>query len=91
MKIAYNKKISTIVLVCFGVISLIIVNGCVESKAIAEKSGMKLWSENCSRCHNAPPSSAFSNEEWKTIGMHMQSRAILTKMETDKIITFLQN
>ena len=90
MKIA-SKKISTAVLICFGALSLTSINGCIESKNIAEKSGMKLWSENCSRCHNSPSSSAFSNEEWKTIGLHMQSRAILTKTETDKIITFLQN
>lgn len=72
------------------VISLIILNGCVESKKIADKGGAQLWAENCQRCHNTPSPATFSHEQWKTIGMHMQTRAQLTGKERDKIIAFLQ-
>lgn len=91
MKSTYIKKLTTIILICFGVASLVTVNGCVESKHIAEKNGMKLWSQNCQRCHFSPSSNGFSNEEWKTVSLHMQTRALLTNKEIDKVIEFLQN
>ena len=65
--------------------------GCVESKKIAMKSGVQLWAENCQRCHNAPSPGSFSASQWETIGMHMQSRALLTENEKNKIIVFLQS
>ncbi len=91
MKIISINKIATIALVCFGVSGLISLNSCVEGKKSAAKSGMQLWSENCGRCHNSPSSNNFSQEEWRTVGLHMQSRALLTNKETDKIIEFLSN
>ena len=91
MKIQYNKKIIAMALLSFGVFSLVATNGCMESKQISEKNGMQLWSENCQRCHNTVSSNTFSAAEWKTVGMHMQSRAMLTDKERDKIVEFLQN
>ena len=72
------------------VVSLIVLNGCVENKKIADKSGAQLWAENCQRCHNTPSPASFSHEQWITIGMHMQTRAQLTEKERDKIVAFLQ-
>ncbi len=65
--------------------------GCVESKQMAMKGGVQLWAENCQRCHNAPSPGAFSASQWETIGMHMQSRALLTENEKNKIVAFLQS
>jgi nitrate/TMAO reductase-like tetraheme cytochrome c subunit len=90
MKATITKKVVTIALVSLGVAGLITVNGCVESKEVAAKSGAQLWAENCSRCHNTPAPTTFSQEQWKTVGMHMQSRALLTNNERDKIVEFLQ-
>jgi cytochrome c2 len=84
------KKILTIISICFGIALFIFVNGCVESKQVAAKSGAQLWAENCQRCHNTPSPTSFSSEQWKTIGMHMQTRALLTNNERDKIVEFLQ-
>lgn len=64
--------------------------GCVESQKIAMKTGTQLWVENCQRCHNTPSPTSFSSSQWETIGMHMQSRALLTENEKNKIIAFLQ-
>ena len=64
---------------------------CKESQKVADKSGAQLWAENCQRCHNAPSANTFFREKWKIIGMHMQTRALLTNEERDKIITFLQS
>lgn len=69
---------------------IVIVNGCTASKKVSAKSGAQLWAENCQRCHNIPSPSTFSPEKWETIGMHMQSRALLTDKERDKIVAFLK-
>ncbi|HUZ60061.1 MAG TPA: cytochrome c [Hanamia sp.] len=63
---------------------------CASSAKITAKSGAQLWAENCQRCHNTPSPSTFSPEKWETIGMHMQSRALLTNTERDKIVAFLK-
>lgn len=71
--------------------TLLLNTGCAESKQVAAKSGVQLWAENCQRCHNAPSPNSFSASQWETIGMHMQSRALLTENEKNKIIAFLQS
>lgn len=67
----------------------IIVVSCVSAK-ITDKSGTQLWSENCQRCHNTPPSSAFTNAQWEVINTHMRQRAMLTEDEYKKITEFMQ-
>ncbi len=91
MKYLYNKKttISTAFLIMIG-LNIVILNSCAVSQKIATKSGVQLWSENCQRCHNTPPPSTFSPEKWETIGLHMQSRALLTETEKEKIVAFLK-
>jgi len=64
--------------------------GCKVSQKVAAKTGAQLWAENCQRCHNTPSPSSFSHEQWETIGLHMQSRALLTDAERDKIVDFLK-
>ncbi len=76
---------------CLYFMTLFFNIGCVESQKIASKSGVLLWAENCQRCHNTPSPTSFSAEQWETIGMHMQSRALLTENEKNKIVAFLQS
>jgi hypothetical protein len=64
--------------------------GCKPSQQVSAKSGVQLWAENCQRCHNTPSPSSFSHEQWETIGLHMQSRALLTDQEREKIVGFLK-
>lgn len=66
-----------------------IVESCVSTK-VTDKSGTTLWSENCQRCHNTPPSSAFTNTQWEVINTHMRQRAMLTEDEYKKITEFMQ-
>lgn len=61
------------------------------SQQVSEKSGVQLWGENCTRCHDAPSPSEYNRGRWAVIGKHMQVRANLTKNETDKIIEYLSN
>lgn len=67
----------------------IFIISCVSTK-IADKSGTQLWSENCQRCHNTPPSSAFTNTQWEVINTHMRQRAMLIESEYKKIMEFMQ-
>lgn len=63
---------------------------CKASQQVSAKSGAQLWAENCQRCHNTPSPSSFSPEQWETVGMHMQTRALLTDEEKTKIVNFLK-
>lgn len=87
------KKINFIIGVVVSVfVGTIFIQSCSSSKEIiANKSGAQLWGENCIRCHNSPSPVDFNDEQWKTIGLHMQVRANLTKDETAKIIDFLNS
>lgn len=91
MKLNNNKQFTILsLLVVFVGSMIILLNSCTASQKISMKSGAQLWSENCQRCHNTPSPSTFSPEQWETIGMHMQSRALLTNSERDKIVDFLK-
>jgi cytochrome c2 len=91
MKIIYSRKLTvlSIIVVLTGSMTAIL-NSCAVSQKVAAKSGAQLWAENCQRCHNTPSPSTFSPEKWETIGMHMQSRALLTDKEREKIVEFLK-
>ncbi len=68
-----------------------ILNACVASQKVADKTGVQLWGENCGRCHNAPGPGEFNNDNWDIVGMHMQVRANLTKTDVQKITEFLKS
>lgn len=88
--ISLRNLVIILITVFVAVTSITTVNSCKLSQSVAAKSGAQLWAENCQRCHNTPSPSSFSPEQWETIGMHMQSRALLTKQERDKIVDFLK-
>jgi cytochrome c2 len=91
MKILFSKKITILsLLVSLIVLTVLILNSCTVSQKVQSKSGAQLWTENCQRCHNIPSPSTFSPEQWETIGMHMQSRGLITDKERDKIVAFLK-
>lgn len=86
------KKIKFISLLIGAVfVASLLIQSCASSKEmISYKSGAQLWGENCIRCHNTPSPVDFNDAQWKTIGLHMQVRANLTKDETEKVVAFLQ-
>lgn len=85
------QRLSAVLIIVAAVITITSINGCAPSKAVAAKTGVQLWSENCQRCHNTPSPSTFSPEMWETVGMHMQTRALLTEDERKKIVEFLKS
>jgi cytochrome c2 len=90
MKILFNKKPTIITAISLIILLMAIFSGCAVSQKIEAKSGAQLWAENCQRCHNTPSPSTFSPEQWETVGMHMQTRALITDKERDKIVAFLK-
>ncbi|MGN6177738.1 MAG: c-type cytochrome [Mucilaginibacter sp.] len=90
MKTFSKNNIVGIVIASVSILALLSASGCFTSKEVAAKSGAQLWAENCQRCHNTPSPSSFSPQQWQTIGMHMQTRALLTNAERDKIVAFLK-
>ena len=63
---------------------------CPPDRNAAAKSGVQLWTENCTRCHNLRPATTLSDAEWDVALMHMRVRANLTAEEHKKIVEFLK-
>lgn len=83
------KRNTLIIVSAMILTAVIVIASCVSAK-VTDKSGSQLWGENCMRCHNSPPSSAFTNAQWEVITTHMRQRAMLTEDEYKKITEFLQ-
>jgi cytochrome c2 len=91
MKMLKTKNKSLIIALLFSVSTIAaLMDSCKPTQQIAAKTGVQLWAENCQRCHNTPSPNTFSPEQWETIGMHMQTRALLTESERKKIVEFLK-
>ena len=61
-----------------------------RTEETSAKPGFIKWKENCSRCHNIPSPSGYTDEQWEIIGSHMRVRAYLTQKETKEIVLFLK-
>jgi cytochrome c2 len=90
MKTQSIKKITVISIIGSLFVLAMVIDGCKASQAVSSKSGAQLWAENCQRCHNTPSPNSFSPEQWETVGLHMQSRALITDEERNKIVAFLK-
>jgi cytochrome c2 len=91
METLKNRRLILISVSMLSIFTLIFTLGaCVTNQKIAVKSGAQLWAENCQHCHNTPPPNTFSPEQWETIGMHMETRALITHAERVKIVDFLK-
>ena len=88
IKFTHQKTIA----LCLSILTIgaIFIESCTVSQKVANKSGAQLWAENCQHCHNLPSPDSFSPDQWETIGMHMQTRALITEKEKNKIVDFLQ-
>jgi cytochrome c2 len=89
-KLSIKRISSNILLLFLGITIITVIYSCKASQKVAAKSGAQLWAENCQRCHNTPSPSTFSPEQWETVGMHMQTRALITDDERKKIVDFLK-
>lgn len=84
-----------LILTAFGILVL---SGCStdgrfensDAEIKVARGGAQLWAENCRRCHNLRPPTAFSDDEWEVIVNHMRTRAHLTANESRLITEFLK-
>jgi cytochrome c2 len=91
MKMLKTKNITILIVTLFCITTLVaMMDSCKPTQKVAAKTGVQLWAENCQRCHNTPSPNTFSPEQWETIGMHMQTRALITDDERKKIVAFLK-
>jgi cytochrome c2 len=90
MKTKSIQKKTFIIVSGFLLVISLAFAGCKASQVISNKTGAQLWSENCQRCHNTPSPNSFSPEQWETVGLHMQSRSLITDEERNKIVAFLK-
>lgn len=90
MKLLKTNKLASLLAALFITTITSVGIGCKASQSVAAKTGVQLWAENCQRCHNTPSPATFSPEQWETIGMHMQTRSLITEDERKKIVAFLK-
>lgn len=91
MKNLLRPKTLPIFITFAFIIIVIILNSCKPSALIAAKPGAQLWTENCTRCHNTPPPSIYSDAQWEAVGEHMRYKANLTDQEVTKVVAFLKS
>ena len=80
---------------CLCLFAMFLISNCAVNKnskeKIVDRTGLQLWTDNCSRCHNVPGPGEYSDDEWDVIGAHMRVRAYLSEKEADNIIIFLKS
>jgi len=86
-----KKLIGFIGMIVIGVLVALNISSCTASEAASSQQGAELWANNCLRCHNTPPPSAYNDEEWNAIVNHMQKVAGFTVKDADKIAKFMQS
>jgi len=88
-----RRKYSTILgfLIATTIGLMTIISGCATTSPKTDQaSGAQLWAQKCQSCHNAPPPSAWSTQQWDVIINHMRVKANLTNEEAKKIVAFLK-
>jgi hypothetical protein len=90
-----SHGLRSVFIFCLFLFALILIPNCAVNKNpkenIKDRSGLQLWTDNCSRCHNVPGPGEYSDDEWEVIGAHMRVRAYLSEKEADNIIIFLKS
>jgi len=79
-----------------GVVS--IVTGAPSAKKSESKKvqagdfirGVRIWADNCTRCHNLRDPKEFNDREWQVVMTHMRVRAGLTGQEMRDVLAFMQ-
>ena len=59
--------------------------------AVSGRSDAELWSQSCSRCHNARDPAYYTPGQWTLVMQHMRTRGYLTGEETRRIAAFLKD
>ena len=77
--------------------AIVFFSGMLQSVALADSSGvsgneekgLKLWTDNCSRCHNFRSPKEYTAKDWHVIMQHMRVQAGLTGQEARDVYAYL--
>ena len=61
----------------------------ISASSNKNMSGVQLWADNCSRCHNARSPTEFTPNQWNTIMLHMRIQGGLTGQEAKAVQEYL--
>lgn len=88
-KFSMKARSGLLIVLITGIMMLL--SACASTSPKEQQaSGAQLWAQKCQSCHNAPPPSAMSTEQWDVIIYHMRVKANLTNQEAKKIVAFLK-
>jgi len=62
----------------------------VPTKALAQSSGVEIWSQRCGMCHNQQPADRYTADKWGSIMTHMTLTARLTSAQAEEVLNFLK-
>ena len=62
----------------------------VQKKSRKELTGAELYAINCNRCHPERYAPERTEEQWKTILLHMRTRANIPAAQARAILKYLQ-
>lgn len=63
----------------------------VPTNALAQSSGVEIWSQRCGMCHNQQPADRYDANNWESIMTHMTLNARLTSAQADAVLDFLKS
>jgi len=61
-----------------------------KKTARKERDGAQLYQINCARCHSERYPTERTDAQWKTIILHMRTRAQIPAKDAKKILAYLQ-
>ncbi|MDA1088310.1 MAG: hypothetical protein O2901_15010 [Verrucomicrobia bacterium] len=62
-----------------------------SAKASRETDGAKLYSMHCARCHAERYPTERTDAQWKTIMLHMRTRATIPAVDSEAILEYMQD
>jgi len=62
-----------------------------QTPLVMQKTGLKLWADNCTRCHNMRSPDSYSDVQWDIAVLHMRVRANLAADDARAIAEYLKS
>lgn len=70
--------------------ALCVLTALPPEQAVAQRSGVEIWSQTCGNCHVIQPANRYTADQWSSIMVHMRIQARLPDADADAVLQFLQ-
>jgi cytochrome c5 len=80
------KSTQQILLLALGTVALLL-----PADAVAQDSGVQLWTKRCGACHVQQPANRYTAGQWESIVTHMTLMARIPDAQADAILAFLKS